>query len=68
MGVRIRPPPPTPRHALLAGVVVFWPVALKAFEVLAVIRVSAVALMVKVGEQGSHRVPVCPSWTTGVVK
>lgn len=57
-----------PHHAFLAMVVVFWLVALKAFEVRVVIRVSAVALMVKVGEQGSHRVRVCPSWTTGVVK
>lgn len=57
MGVRIRPH----ASASLPMLDVFWLVALKAFEVWGVIWVSAVALMVKVGEQGSHRVRVCLS-------
>lgn len=39
-----------------------------ACAVSAVIWASAVALMVKVGQQGSHRVRACPRWTTAVLK
>lgn len=51
-----RPSTP-PRCAFLATVAVLWLLALKPFEASAVMWVSAVAPMVKVGEQESHRVP-----------